>query len=262
MTDVTEDVALGEVNATEMNGDNGGLPAGLPMPRDPDLLATRLGGSGSRPSTGGRYPFPVPNGWFVVAESAGSAPARCGDPLLRPRPRAVPGGRRRARGSSTPTAPTSAPTSRSAAGSRAAASAARSTAGASTAPGRVRRDPLRRRDPDPAEGPCPRLPDRRAQPHDLGLVPRHGRRARSTTCRWCPSSTTTTGRPSSSATSRSGSPPRTWPRTTWTSRTSATSTGPRSSPRTSSSPRARTSGPRRRTGSSARATASGSACCG
>ena len=38
MTDVTEDLALGEVNATEVNGDNGGLPAGLPMPRDPDLL--------------------------------------------------------------------------------------------------------------------------------------------------------------------------------------------------------------------------------
>ena len=42
---------------------------------------------------------------------------------------------------------------------------------------RVRRDPLRRREADPAEGPRPHVPDPRAQPHDLGLVPRAGRRA-------------------------------------------------------------------------------------
>lgn len=59
---------LGPVTTTEVNADNGGLPAGLPMPRDRDLLLDR-----SRPrvrvSTFGpdRYPFPVPNGWFVVA---------------------------------------------------------------------------------------------------------------------------------------------------------------------------------------------------
>ena len=43
--------------------------------------------------------------------------------------------------------------------------------------GDVRRDPLRRREAHPAEGPRPRVPDARAQPHDLGLVPRRGRRA-------------------------------------------------------------------------------------
>src|SRR5918997_821796 len=38
MTDTTADAALGEVTETPVNLDNGGLPAGLPMPRDPDLL--------------------------------------------------------------------------------------------------------------------------------------------------------------------------------------------------------------------------------
>ena len=70
MTDTTDDLALGEVNATARNVDNGGLPAGLPMPRDPDLLADldrRYRPSTFRPD---RYPFPIPNGWFVVAEAA------------------------------------------------------------------------------------------------------------------------------------------------------------------------------------------------
>ena len=61
---------LGRVTATEPNEDNGGLPAGLPMPRDPRLFdrdhprvrVTRHGPD--------RYPFPVPNGWFIVATSA------------------------------------------------------------------------------------------------------------------------------------------------------------------------------------------------
>ena len=45
------------------------------MPRDPDLLDRRRpAAAGDAPSTGDRYPFPVPNGWFVVAESAGLAP--------------------------------------------------------------------------------------------------------------------------------------------------------------------------------------------
>ena len=46
MTDATDDIALGERSATEANGANGGLPAGLPMPRDPDLL-TDLSTAGS-----------------------------------------------------------------------------------------------------------------------------------------------------------------------------------------------------------------------
>lgn len=77
MTDVTEvsdDIALGELRATAANAANGGLPAGLPMPRDPELLGDR--GRRVRVSDFGpdRYPFPVPNGWFVVAESAALGP--------------------------------------------------------------------------------------------------------------------------------------------------------------------------------------------
>jgi len=74
MTEATQDIALGELHTTEVNAANGGLPVGLPMPRDPELL----GAVERRPRvtqfTGDRYPFPVPNGWFVVAESAGLAP--------------------------------------------------------------------------------------------------------------------------------------------------------------------------------------------
>ncbi len=70
----TDDAALGEVAGTAVNADNGGLPAGLPMPRNPDLL-TDLD-QRQRVSTFGpdRYPFPVPNGWFVVAEAKDVGP--------------------------------------------------------------------------------------------------------------------------------------------------------------------------------------------
>jgi nitrite reductase/ring-hydroxylating ferredoxin subunit len=72
--DATDDLVLGDIAATEPNADNGGLPAGLPMPRDgstlTDLTKRRLVTHfGER-----RYPFPVPNGWFVVAESADLEP--------------------------------------------------------------------------------------------------------------------------------------------------------------------------------------------
>ena len=69
MADVSEDLALGEVHTTEVNGDNGGLPAGLPMPRDPDLLTDLSRRRRVTTFEGDRYPFPVPNGWFVVAEA-------------------------------------------------------------------------------------------------------------------------------------------------------------------------------------------------
>ena len=74
MTDVTDDVALGEVAATHANVDNGGLPAGLPMPRDPDMLMDPARRRHVTHFKGRRYPFPVPNGWFVVAEAADLAP--------------------------------------------------------------------------------------------------------------------------------------------------------------------------------------------
>lgn len=74
MTDVTDDAALGEVATTAPNGDNGGLPAGLPMPHDPDLLRDVDRRQRVTTFEEPRYPFPVPNGWFVVAESAEIAP--------------------------------------------------------------------------------------------------------------------------------------------------------------------------------------------
>lgn len=76
MTDTTEGLndLLTSSDTGSGNGDNGGLPAGLPMPRDPGLLS----GTSPRPHvthfTEPRYPFPVPNGWFVVAEAKDLAP--------------------------------------------------------------------------------------------------------------------------------------------------------------------------------------------
>ena len=72
--DTSEDIALGPLAATPPNDDNGGLPAGLPMPRDPDLLADLAGRRRVTQFQGDRYPFGVPNGWFVVAEAADLAP--------------------------------------------------------------------------------------------------------------------------------------------------------------------------------------------
>ena len=74
MTETTEDLALGEVAATEVNGANGGLPAGLPMPRDPDLLTDMDRRQRVTRFVEPRYPYPVPNGWFVVAEAAAVEP--------------------------------------------------------------------------------------------------------------------------------------------------------------------------------------------
>lgn len=74
MTEVTDDIALGTVSATAGNHDNGGLPAGLPMPRDPALLDDLHRRQRVSTFKGDRYPFPVPNGWFVVAEASELAP--------------------------------------------------------------------------------------------------------------------------------------------------------------------------------------------
>lgn len=69
MTDTTHDVALGEVSTTTTNAGNGGLPAGLPMPRDPGLVTDMARRQRVTTFAGDRYPFGVPNGWFVVAEA-------------------------------------------------------------------------------------------------------------------------------------------------------------------------------------------------
>ena len=121
--------------ATALNLDNGGLPAGPPPCRcDPDLLSDIS--RRYRPSTFGpdRYPFPIPNGWFVVAEASEIGPGQVrARRRFRSRPRPLPGCRRHPTWSSTCTAPTSVHTSQSAGGWRRAACAARSTAGSSTA---------------------------------------------------------------------------------------------------------------------------------
>ncbi|MCU1448821.1 MAG: (2Fe-2S)-binding protein [Acidimicrobiales bacterium] len=70
MSEVTDDLVLGDIAATEVNADNGGAPAGLPMPRNADLLTDVAGRPRVTHFKGRRYPFPIPNGWFVVAESA------------------------------------------------------------------------------------------------------------------------------------------------------------------------------------------------
>ena len=74
MTDTTDDVALGEVATTEPNEVNGGLPVGLPMPRDPELLFDLDRRQRVTTFVGDRYPFPVPNGWFIVAEATDIEP--------------------------------------------------------------------------------------------------------------------------------------------------------------------------------------------
>ena len=65
MSDVTDDVALGEL-PYPVNGDNGGLPAGLPMPRDPDLLATSTAAAGHAGSrvTATRSRCPTAGSWW------------------------------------------------------------------------------------------------------------------------------------------------------------------------------------------------------
>lgn len=74
MRDTADDLALGAVGASEVNADNGGLPAGLPMPRDPHLLSDLANRPRVTHFTEPRYPFPVPNGWFIVAESRSIEP--------------------------------------------------------------------------------------------------------------------------------------------------------------------------------------------
>ncbi len=264
MADATQDLALGDLAATDLNQDNGGLPAGLPMPRNPDLVADLDRRVRVTQFHEPRYPYPVPNGWFVVAEASDLGPGDVRALHYFDRDLVV---------------------YRAADGTPRVLDAHCPHLGAHLAVGgRVEGECLRcpfhgwkfdgesgrcveipygeiTRIPPP--GPRPLLPDARAQPHDLGLVPRQGRATPSTRSRRCPSSTTRTGRPSWSATSRSGCRPRTWPRTTSTSPTSATCTAPTPSPRTSSSWTAPTRGPWAWTATSCgRATGSASACCG
>jgi nitrite reductase/ring-hydroxylating ferredoxin subunit len=56
------------VDAASESG-NGSLPVGLPMPRNRDLLFDQSSRVRVR-TVRDRYPFPVPNGWFIVSTSA------------------------------------------------------------------------------------------------------------------------------------------------------------------------------------------------
>ena len=152
--------------------------SGLPMPRKIEILTDQT----RRPQqmTGHkRFPFPVPNGWFVVARADELAPRRCDAAvLLRPRSRALPHRKRSRRACSTRTARTSAPTSASAAGSTASRSAARSTAGVTPgASGTCVEVPYDEVDFIPKTAHARVVPDDRAQPDDLGLASPRGRAA-------------------------------------------------------------------------------------
>ncbi len=111
---------------------------GLPMPRDPLAARCRHPPGDGCARSADRFPFPIPNGWFIVAMADDWPPGRRLPLYYFGRgSRAVPRATTARRTSSTPTAPTSAPTWPSAARWRATASAAPSTAGVSK--GRERR---------------------------------------------------------------------------------------------------------------------------
>lgn len=74
MSETVSDTALGEVSGTPPNTDNAGVPAGLPMPRDPGLLTETERRPVVTHHGDDRYPFGIPNGWFVVAEAADIEP--------------------------------------------------------------------------------------------------------------------------------------------------------------------------------------------
>ena len=63
------DEALGAITVNDSGPTAAGLPVGLPMPRDRELLFDRAKRVRVTRGPARRFPFPVPNGWFVVAES-------------------------------------------------------------------------------------------------------------------------------------------------------------------------------------------------
>lgn len=59
---------------TEVRGPEPPTPIGLPMPRDLEMVFDQSRRVRVTTRSGRRFPFPVPNGWFIVAESAELAP--------------------------------------------------------------------------------------------------------------------------------------------------------------------------------------------
>jgi nitrite reductase/ring-hydroxylating ferredoxin subunit len=74
VTDLNDSLDLGDLTRTRANTDNGGLPAGLPMPLEAELVTDPARRVRVTQFKGRRYPFGVPNGWFVVAASSELAP--------------------------------------------------------------------------------------------------------------------------------------------------------------------------------------------
>ena len=64
------DEALGVATVNEGAPTTAGLPVGLPMPRDRELLFDRQKRVHVTRRRGRRFPFPVPNSWFIVAQLA------------------------------------------------------------------------------------------------------------------------------------------------------------------------------------------------
>jgi hypothetical protein len=108
------------------------IPPGLPMPTDLEMVFDPSRRPRAARETRGRFPFPIPNGWFIVAASADIGPGDVTSLHYFGRDLVLFRGEDGRRICSTPTARTWAPTSASAAGSRRGASGARFTAGSST----------------------------------------------------------------------------------------------------------------------------------
>ena len=68
------DDALGAITVNDAGPTATGLPVGLPMPRDREVLFDRARRVRVTRARDRGYPFPVPNGWFVVAESIDLGP--------------------------------------------------------------------------------------------------------------------------------------------------------------------------------------------
>ena len=73
MTDLKNDPTT-SVTGPEPDLKNPDLPVGLPMPRDMDMLMSADKRVHVSHFGADRYPFPMPNGWFIVAEASDLVP--------------------------------------------------------------------------------------------------------------------------------------------------------------------------------------------